>query len=428
MDGPDLSSLPDVVLLHLFQMLPLPDRGRLASCCSSLSHLMTNPSVWRDVSLRLEVDVETITNDQQINKTSLVEGFGAGDRAVIWKYCEHFHNIRLLMSSVKIESRTLEVLAGLCRRNAIKTVVLRFDSLFSKLMELPSLIVQAVMSSVGTIFPLTTPSTVVAFINMLGEDVRITVELPHNNQRELFLVFIHLFLAVNFYRSYKSRKGCSLLRKLVLSRNVTPEKRFHRTDATPTATLVSSFPNLEDLHVNMVNLSDQLLQALSAPSRKQTPLRCLVIRHISDRYVAFPKVSSAVWACLAEVNPSLRVECCVVADTLPLLSEIVKPDTPLVKLKVDCKLYPVQNMLALYKLGIDLRGSLQHVDLSIGKDDTYMNHTKEMQLGLKNMVLECRELQHLTCSVHMHQRLVDLLRDSRQWGTFRFNPSRICAW
>ncbi|KAL8613076.1 hypothetical protein ACOMHN_035017 [Nucella lapillus] len=216
---------------------------------------------------------------------------------------------------------------------------------------------------------------------------------------------------------------------------------------SPTATLISTFPNLQELHVNIINLSDQLLQELSSP-RRRTPLCSLVIRHIDLRPQpspddmiwevilqspenpvkgpSFPQLSPAAWKQLAKASPSLKVECCVVvADELPELSEIIRPETPLVKLKVVCGRAEEESVVRLYQdLGQNHHETLEDLELSMGSETNRL-HTERMQGHLKDMVLACSRVQHLVCDVELHHHHLDEVRDSRLWKTFRFNPSRV---
>ncbi|KAL8600758.1 hypothetical protein ACOMHN_055953 [Nucella lapillus] len=328
MDGPDLSRLPDDVLVHVFQMLPLSDRARLASCCRRLCALMHHPSLWTHVTLGLRVAVDT--KIRTVKKQEITKIYWTMTR----KYGQYFRNVHVVMNSGVIGTRSLEVL--------------------------------------------------------------------------------------NFA-------------------NMEPQ-----ATATPTAALVSSFPNLEELHVNIISLSDQLLLELSGASGKRSPLRCLVIRHIDSKlqmYISlehalgmwpltihdssFPQLSSAAWKQLAAASPSLKVECCLRIDKLPELSEIIRPETPLVKLQVVCENATEESAVGLYQdLGKNHCETLQHLYLSI-RSDTDSRHTERMQRELKDMLLACSRLQHLVCDVDLCHQHLDEVRDSRRWTTLRFNPSRI---
>ncbi|KAL8613078.1 hypothetical protein ACOMHN_035019 [Nucella lapillus] len=219
---------------------------------------------------------------------------------------------------------------------------------------------------------------------------------------------------------------------------------------SPTATLISTFPNLQELHLNIINLSDQLLQELSSP-RRHTPLHSLVIRHIDlrpeplsdpnrDLFLrlvyqladfkvngqSFPQLSPATWKQLAKASPSLKVECCVVvADELPELSEIIRPETPLVKLKVVCGRAEEESVVRLYQdLGQNHHETLEDLELSMGSETNRL-HTERMQGHLKDMVLACSRMRHLVCDVDLHHQYLVEVRDSRLWKTLRFNPSRV---
>ncbi|KAL8601062.1 hypothetical protein ACOMHN_040763 [Nucella lapillus] len=215
----------------------------------------------------------------------------------------------------------------------------------------------------------------------------------------------------------------------------------------PTATLISTFPNLQELHVNIRNLSDQLLEELSSPGRG-TPLRRLVIRHIdfgpkpspditvfpkllrlfrpiiSDS--SFPQLSSAAWKQLANASPSLKVECCVVvAKQLPELSEIIRSETPLVKFTVVCGSAEEESVVRLYQdLGQNHRETLEHIELSMGSEANRL-HTERMQRHWKDMVLACSRVRRLVCDLDLHPQHLEEVNNSREWITFALNTS--CA-
>ncbi|KAL8567043.1 hypothetical protein ACOMHN_027472 [Nucella lapillus] len=178
--------------------------------------------------------------------------------------------------------------------------------------------------------------------------------------------------------------------------------------STPTAQLVSRFPSLQELRVNMVSLSEPLLEALSAPGRR-APLCGLSIRHVDHRQGP---------------NPHL-VSFYLVTVDLPLLSGVLKPETPLVRLKVDCFRSDSDSLRELYQLCNRHRGTLQHFHLAIvsNREVLRMNQAQE---GLERMVKRCTQLRHLLCSVEVREDLlVDLARLARPWKTFRFNPLRL---
>ncbi|KAL8600044.1 hypothetical protein ACOMHN_039277 [Nucella lapillus] len=460
MAGPCFSTLPDELLVHVFQMLALPERGRLARSCRRLSAVMNCASLWTDVTLNLVEDGRSrIEVEERVIKR---------DRKMIKKYGQYFQNVSVVMKCGRVESRSLKKLTSLCQRQVIKRVTLNCDSFLSVLMNMMSEIPgykrphKISVHCAKKMIYRALDSIEEGFISLLGPDGHLTMELPseianieNNYRQELCFEFsLNFYIRLLLDRT-RSKKIFTVLKKLILS-NSTPDKRLTLMfpdvlsgSPPPTPTLISTFPNLQELHVNTRSLSDQLLQELSSPGRA-TPLRSLVIKHIKlhpieppdyltlswdmSRLVIlikwcppFPRVSSAAWKQLANASPSLKVECCVlVDDRLPELSRIIQPETPLVKLKIYCGHAEEEKRVRLYQdLGQNHHETLEDLELTIKSVINRLHSTERMLRHWKDMVLACSRVRRLVCDLEIHPQHLREVSGSRQWRAFVVNPRRV---
>ncbi|XP_076440986.1 F-box/LRR-repeat protein 21-like [Babylonia areolata] len=406
-DGPDFSSLPDGVLVHLFKMLPVADRGALASTCSRLSAFMHCPSVWTDVTICLYISPRYYFYNY-LKMSSLSDR----DEMMIRKYGQYFQRMKLVTDCVFLDRKTFDMVRDFSERRVIKTLLLYMDGYISNTLgRLPN-------TPVGP----QRPHLVAELIHTLSPDTRIIARVPSD-------YYDTKGNMLTFYTSSKSEVFRSLVKRLELPRTLASEKVLvkmnHRLPSAPTAFLVSQFPALQELQVSLGNATDALLFELADTSRRWCPLRSLVLKHLDWEWKSnaetsdFPQLSSAAWKKVSSASPSLTVICKFIIRYTPLLSSVIKPETPLVKLKVRCYSRCLQ-VRELSKLCREHSSTLEDLNLSLLVQDV------RVEEELVNTVKACPKLQHLTCDMYIGSQLVrDLATDNcRQWRTLRFSASR----
>ncbi|XP_076441198.1 uncharacterized protein LOC143280442 [Babylonia areolata] len=409
-DGPDFSSLPDVVLVHLFKMLPVADRGALASTCSRLSAFLHCPSVWTDVTISLYRLPLCYIDNHRLNVTSLSDR----DKVIIGKYGQYFKRVGIITDCAYLKQIDFDVLRDFAQRRIIESIFLYMDGRVPWTMKYTP----------NTSVPANPLPCVAELIHMLTPHTQMIVKVPSVLSDTNGNVF-------KFYSGSKTEVFRSLVKKLDLTQTETSEKvlenvlakRDHRLSSAPTAKLIFQFPALQVLQLSTSNMSDALLMELADTSGRRCPLQSLVVRCMewkpNLRTSDFPQLSSAAWKKLSSASPSLTVTCQILVDHLPPLSHVIKPETPLVKLKVRCTSRCLQ-VLELFDVCREHSSTLQDLNLSLKVQDV------RVEEGLVNTVKACPRLQHLTCNMYIDFKIVqDLKTDSRQWRTFRFNVSRV---
>ncbi|KAL8602723.1 hypothetical protein ACOMHN_062937 [Nucella lapillus] len=460
MTEPDLSLLPEMVLVHLFKVLPVCARGSLATCCWTLRDVMARKSVWSDVTL--ELDTRPRQGPPLTDSDQVVGSLRARDRVLIHKHGQHLKNVHVVTGSPHIDQASVDVLTALCERGVVKTLSLRWDRYLGRLIELggdprvetpviKNLLVDNLFSG-GRRDPARQPPSLARLLQRLRPGTTVSVSLcpdTHHGTGPPFSVSLcphthgtgppfsvpqclpqaQLRFTWDRYREPESEECHSRLKRLEMTTYTGTETGLAwgngRLSFRPTAQLVARFPALQELSVSVGNVSEQLLQALSAPGRT-APLRRLALRHEDGDLRPCPRLSSAAWSRLVKASPSLSVAYCVVTHRLPLLCDVLKPETPLARLAVSCLKSFRGHLLELYRMCRQHGSTLEVLHLSLApcprlKDDAMLD-------SFEDMAKTCPRLRHLCCAIEIRQQLLlHLARDSRRWTTFRFSPQRILA-
>ncbi|KAL8563229.1 hypothetical protein ACOMHN_065871 [Nucella lapillus] len=448
----DLSLLPDVVLRHLFKVLPVCARGRLAMCCQTLSTVIDFADVWMDITLGLDVNVRRVHNQRLDlhDPGKVMESLQARDQVLIEKYGGYFKNVHVVMSAGHIELESLTELAWLSMKGMVKSLDLRLDkyqSQITKWRRHPQAKIDLINRNLNSdnffstvnCSPVKRPDTtahVMEHLRRPGTSISITL-CPRKRGAghppvlvQQYVQYADQYVVRDFYCGPKSMECRTLLTRLDLATSTRTEadlaRMSRRLTSTPTAQLVACFPGLQELHVNTGNLSEQLLQELSAPGRT-APLRSLHIRKDEGLDMPCSDLPSAAWSGLVNANPSLKVLCVVITYDLPLLSNVIKPETPLVELRVSCMEGERDSLLELYELCTRHSSTLELLSLSLLGNRQVLKENTILD-SFEDVVKTCQQLRHLHCAFEIRERfLMDLARDSRQWRTFRFSPPRIIA-
>nr|KAG5699662.1 hypothetical protein BaRGS_005110 [Batillaria attramentaria] len=194
----------------------------------------------------------------------------------------------------------------------------------------------------------------------------------------------------------------------------------------PTVELVSKLPALQHLLVRSINLSNRLLQELSARGRCR--LRSLSVSVLAlsfdDRFT--PEVSSAAWAEVTSACPDLEVHC-IVKELVPEseLDRLFKPESPIVSLQFHKKCFfdGPKHCLELVSFSEKFASSMKSFICSEDCDSSVF-----CDGALVSMVTACTELQHLVFNGGIQSKtIMHLASLERKWRRFEFTERKIAT-
>ena len=411
---PDFSSLPDVALVKVLQMLDVPDRFHVSLTCSRLHAMFNHPEVWSCVTL---VVLGTFVVQTDHLRALVIGDLSSKQKTLVEKRGHYLQHVVFDISCFSLTDDAYGMLLELPGRCPLKSLTVRLRNV-------------KVFGACENDYETNVLILTEDLCERLSGKITLEVDLAK-----------YISHAVEDYYLPEPNACCRHVTSLDLPKPFFAEQDIFSENPAlspfPTAVLVSKFPSLQHLCLSVYNLSDGLLCELSDAAVRQCQLGTLDIhfKHVDPSQL--PELSSFAWTRLVHACPRVSVTCNICwsghgvspgRHKLGQLRAVIKREVPLRNLETFCR--DERNLMQVFavcrehpdtlaSLSID-RGTLRvewgSLSVERGPREPFSD---ECQQALVELVHDCPHLTHFVClgGLH-HQTVLQLVKLDKQWRTF----------